>query len=387
MTVAGKARSAGALLVILLGLAAVPGCASAPADRTPSFRPAGQERTAGNTGVPAAAPGPRISFPWRPGRPELGVQVYWDDNPDESAQMIALKAQRVTDYVVDLDANAISVSFPFFTDTVRSSTVHGARGTPAPERLGILLDEAARAGLRVTLRPTLDEKSLVAANPRDWRGTLNPVSRDAWFASYRGFLAPYLALAEQHHINAVVLGTELNSLEGDPRWEKLAAYTRTVFTGEIGYAFNWDVFTHTRARMPVDRVGVDAYPELPLGDTASVAELTTAWDSWLGQRAPGPMPQVMLYEVGAAAQAGIYRHPANPQIDGTPAVPELQQRWFIAACRVARARALAGLYWWRVDFHIDPAAVDSSRDRHESFIGRPAEQAIRDCFSAWGEGH
>ncbi len=386
MIVASRVRAVAALLVVLVGLTVATACASASADRTPSFRPATLAAAAGNADGPAVVPGPRIAFPWRPGRPELGVQVYWDDNPDESAQAVALKAARIVDYIVDLDANAISISFPFFTDAVRSSTVHAARGTPAPERLGILLDEAAREGLRITLRPTLDEKSLVAANPRDWRGTINPTSRDAWFASYRGFLAPYLALAEQHHLNTVVLGTELNSLEGDPRWGNLAAYTRTVFTGEIAYAFNWDVFVRTRVRMPVDRVGVDAYPELPLGDDASVAELATAWNRWLNQKAPGVMPQVMLYEVGAAAQPGIYRHPATPQTDGMPVIPELQKRWFVAACQLARERALAGLYWWRVDFHVNPATADPLRDRHESFVGRPAEQAIRDCFSAWGEG-
>jgi hypothetical protein len=312
------------------------------------------------------------------------VQIYWDDNPEEPAEVVRFKARRVVDYVVGLNANAICVSFPFFTDTIRSSSVHGGKGTPSPERLEILLDEASRVGLRITLRPTLDERLLVAANPLDWRGTIKPASGDAWFVSYRDFITPYLAIAEKRGVATVVIGTELSSLEGDQRWQSLVAYIQTVFTGETGYAFNWDVFVHTSVRMPVDRVGVDAYPELPLDDDASVANLAIAWDRWLNQRGAGPLPQVTLYEVGAAAQRGIYRHPANPHINGTPVMQELQQRWFAAACQTARRRSLAGLYWWRVDFHKDPATADPLRDPHESFIGRAGEEAVRDCFSDWG---
>ncbi len=269
-------------------------------------------------------------------------------------------------------------------DTVRSSAVHAGPGTPTPDRLAILLDEAARVGLRITFRPTLDEKNLVEANPLDWRGTIRPASRDAWFASYRDFIEPYLTLAQRQDVATVVLGTELGSLESDPRWKGLAAHTRTVFTGETGYAFNWDVFVHTNVVMPVDRVGVDAYPELALGDDASVDELAAAWNTWLDKKAPGAMPNLLLYEVGAPAQSGIYRHPANPYNNGTPLNEVVQQRWFAAACQMARGRTLAGLYWWRVDFHTDPGIADPLRDRHESFIGRAAEQVIRDCFGVWG---
>ncbi|ONH37360.1 glycoside hydrolase family 113 [Protofrankia sp. BMG5.30] len=361
------------------------GCAAAPQDRTPAFHPAAPPpvtATAGPQTRAGAGAGPTVAYPWQPGRPELGVQVYWDDNPDEPVELVRAKARQIVDYVVDLEANALCVSFPFFTDTARSNAVHGGRTTPTPERLGILLDEARRSGLRVTLRPTLDERTLTAANPLDWRGTIRPGDRDAWFASYRRFLTPYLALAARTGVATVVIGTELSSLEGDPRWAELAAYARTLFGGETGYAFNWDVFVHTAVRMPVDRVGVDAYPELPLSDDASVAELAAGWHSWLDRRARGQMPSLLLYEVGAPAQDGIYRHPANPN-NGGPVNEVVQQRWFAAACQMARERSLAGLYWWRVDFHAGPATVDPLRDRHESFAGRAAEQTIRDCFSGW----
>ncbi|WP_131767675.1 glycoside hydrolase family 113 [Candidatus Protofrankia californiensis] len=385
------------LVAILVMLTAGTGCAAVPQERTPAFRPAAPQTAPAADGVPsrasgaehpspasASAPGsgPAVAYPWHPGRPELGVQVYWDDNPSDSVELIRLKARQIVDYVVDLEANAICVSFPFFTDTARSNAVHGARSTPTPERLGILLDEAKHSGLRVTLRPTLDERNLTAANRLDWRGTIRPVERNAWFASYRRFLTPYLALAERTGVATVVIGTELNSLEGDPHWADLAAYARTLFSGETGYAFNWDVFVHTTVRMPVDRVGVDAYPELPLPDDASVEELAAGWNAWLDRRARGTIPGLLLYEVGAPAQDGIYRHPANPN-NGGPVNEVVQQRWFAAACRMARERALAGLYWWRVDFHVDPSTVDPLRDRHESFAGRAAEQTIRDCFSTW----
>jgi hypothetical protein len=96
------------------------------------------------------------------------------------------------------------------------------------------------------------------------------------------------------------------------------------------------------------------------------------------------MPNVVIYEIGAVAENGLYRRPSRRHTEGAALNEALQQRWFIVACRVARARAVAGLYWWKVDFHLDPAAADPAADRHDSFVGRPGEDAVRSCFASWG---
>jgi hypothetical protein len=343
---------------------------AAPSNASPSAQP--------------PPPGPQVTLPWKPGRPQLGMNVYWIDSPTDSEEVIRGKARRMVDYLITLDANSVAISFPFFTSGPRASSVFGTRSTPSARRVGIALDEFHRGGLRTTLRPLLDEKSLLAVSRHSWRGNIEPVDRDAWFASYREFLTPYLQAAQRGRAATFVIGGELSSLESDPRWGPLIRVAKQIFRDEIAYAVNWDSYVRRTTHMPVDRLGIDAYFPLEVGDDVSTSTLVRGWNLWLDRRAKGPPPHLILSEVGAPAENGAYRHPATWASTGRPLNLAVQKRWFTAACQVARQRKMAGLYWWKVDFHEDPVRADPLRDKHDSFVGRPAEDAIQSCFSAWG---
>ncbi|MCO1658086.1 glycoside hydrolase family 113 [Pseudonocardia humida] len=347
---------------------------------TASWTAPGAPAAASAAGEPA---GPVVSHPWQPGRPQLGVQVYWVDTPADTDDVVRLKARRVLDHVVGMEANAVSVSFPFFTDAVDASGVYVDERTPSPERLAIVLAEAREIGLRTTVRPLLDEANLIARDSLDWRGRLDPADRDAWYASYRAFLDPYLAVAEREDVDTVVVAAELNSLQADPHWGPLVEHARTVYSGEIGYAANWDAYAEALDGVPADTVGIDAYPQLGVAPTASVPEMTAAWRAWLDDAAP-PRPGLLLYEVGAAAEARTVDNPAVPHTEGAPLDQGVQRRWLAAACQVARDRELAGLYLWKIEFDVDPAGADPAGDLHDSFLGREAERTMRDCFASWG---
>jgi hypothetical protein len=357
--------------------------------------PAGDRGVRGNSEVlpsqmsspeqpPTPAPGVQVPLPWKPGRPQLGINVYWVDNPNDSADVIRAKAQRIVDYVITLDVNSISISFPFFTDGPEASSVNVTSMTPSASRVGVALDEFHRSGLRTTLRPLMDEKALLEANRLAWRGNIEPADRDAWFASYREFLTPYLQAAREYYATTFFIGAELNSLEGDRRWADVVAQAKREFGGEIAYAANWDSYVHGPIDVPVDQLGLDAYFKLEVGDDASVPMLVAGWNEWLDRRTTGALPTLILSEVGAPAQNGAYRHPGSWGTTGKPLNLSVQAQWFTAACQVARERGMAGLYWWKLDFHADPAQADPLRDPVDSFVGRPGEHAIQSCFSAWG---
>jgi len=328
---------------------------------------------------------PQVTFPWSPGRPQLGVNVYWVDDPKDSEGVVRAKARRIVDYLVTIDANSATLSFPFFTSAPRASSVFAASSTPSAGRVGIALDELHRGGLRTALRPLLDEKSLLAASRRSWRGNIEPADRDAWFGSYRKLITPYLQVAQRDRATTFIIGAELSSLEGDPRWRALVGQAKQIFRREVAYAVNWDSYLRRPIQMPVDHLGIDAYFPVQVGDDASTGMLVAGWERWLDQRAKGPLPGLTLAEVGVPAEDGAYRHPAAwGSTEGRALNLAVQQRWFTAACEVARKRKMAGLYWWKVDFHDDPLKADPARDRHDSFIGRPGEDAIQACFAAWG---
>ncbi|MDX3454957.1 hypothetical protein PV396_23960 [Streptomyces sp. ME02-8801-2C] len=308
--------------------------------------------------------------------------MLWYSYAAETDASVRANALRLVNYMVGKHMNAVSVTFPFVTAGPSASVVSASARTPSVRRLGLFLDTAAAAGLRITLRPLLDERSLVARDPLAWRGSLKPADRAAWFRSYEAFLAPYLALADRHHASTFVLGAELTSLEDDPRWRSVVDAARRSFSGELSYDANWDDYVSRHVPVPVDHLGIDAYfPFRHLGDDASVAQIAEGWQRWLDQKSTGKLPRIVLSEVGIIAEDGAYRHPAV-WTGGGKLNPTVQKRWFEAACRVAQDRDMAGLYWWNLDFHTDPTAGTPAGSR-TSFLGRPAEAVIASCFRTW----
>jgi hypothetical protein len=303
--------------------------------------------------------------------------VYWHDNPADTDEVVRANARRVLDQVVSLEANSVSLSFPFYTDSITGSRVYGDQRTPSPDRIGIVVDEARRSGLRTTVRPLLDHTDL-----GQWRGLLAPADRNAWYASYQAFLAPYLAAAQRDRVDGFALAVELNAMQADQQWRGMVVWAKSIYSGQLVYSANWDVYPEALDGVPADRVDVDAYPLLGLGPDAPTEEMTAAWSAWLARIAP-ESDGLVLSEVGGAAERAMLDNPANPHTPGAELDEGIQQRWFTAACQAVRERRLAGLYWWKLDLYVDPAVADPDTDLHDTFLGRPSEQTIRSCFTRW----
>jgi hypothetical protein len=320
-----------------------------------------------------------VAHPWKPGMPQWGVQVYWVNNSGDPLSYTWGKAKRAVNYIVGLHANSICISFPFYTPGIDASTVSAKPTTPSPARIGILIQEAHRAHLRVTVRPILDEASL--GPPTGWRGAIEPAGRDVWFASYQKFLMPYTQVSQEYGAASFVVGTELNSMEGDPHWDGLVTALGRQFKGNIAYNADWHDYVSKYVHMPVNYLGVDAYFPVHAPDSASISELVTGWNGWLDQKSTGTLPRVLLSEVGIGAENGAYPTPSDFYVTRTYN-PQVQANWYQAVCTVARDRDMAGLYVWSLDFNFDPYKPAPSWVSRLDFAGRPqSERALRACFS------
>jgi hypothetical protein len=327
-----------------------------------------------------ASPDPRVAKPWKQGDPQWGVQLYWEDDRTQSVAHLTRKARTQARYLVGLKANSVALSFPFFTGTPTSDKIAAGAKTPTPARLAAVLTVFQDAGLRVTVRPLMDEKSLGA--PPHWRGAIKPADRGAWFAHYRTFMGPYLDVAEQHEVATFTLATEFNSLEGDPRWESLVRSVENRFSGEIGYDANWDNYVKGRIDMPVTTLGVDAYFPVKVPDTAPVQDLVDGWNHWLDKKARGPLPKIVLTEAGIGAMNGAYHKPGDFYVSRALNTA-VQANWYTAVCSVVRERKMGGVYWWSVYFDSDPYAAPAQNASRLDFAGRPqTEKAVRSCFGS-----
>jgi glycosyl hydrolase family 113 len=332
--------------------------------------------------TPTQLPAIKVSPAAKAIKAQLGVQVYWHTMGAPSDVRTA--ADKVLNYIVGLGANSVGLTFPIFTDGVHPTRVYTVSdSTPDPATLNIVIAEAQARGLRVTLRPLIDETN-IKDSKGDWRGTIQPVNMTTWFSSYWSVLQPYVQLAQQTGVNSFVMGTELNSLVYQKsHWQTIDAAAAQIYSGERDYADNWDIWMSGGSYSPAPSIGVDAYPDLNLADDASVTQLTNAWTQWLHDRSTTTLTKTVMQEVGIAAASGAYHHPALWATTGETVVPSIQINWFAAACASARSLHMAGIYFWDVDSYADPANPNLSDAG--SIIGH-GDQSIKSCFSAAWSG-
>jgi hypothetical protein len=314
----------------------------------------------------------------------LGIQVFWDSTGPRAK--LAAEANRIFDYVVDLGANSVAIDFFFYTDGEHPRYVYGVPGsTPSPATIAMVIANAREHGLRVLVRPLLNDANITIVRG-DWRGSIEPWSVASWFTSYYSFLRPYLAAAQQSKATAFGIDTELDSLAADHReWASLQAAAAKLFKGQLVYAVNYGLWQKDRPDEPVPDAAVDAYPLLGLPGSATVAELTAAWVSWLqGHRPAAVLKRTVLQEVGIAAVAGAYAGPALAAPGRAPVDLSVQRKWFAAACAAAKQAHLAGIYFFDVNSTDDPADLAAvARYAPGSFIGR-SDGVIEACFaSGW----
>lgn len=308
---------------------------------------------------------------------QKGIAIYWKTEPGETLARVRTAADQAFDYAISLGANSVSLSFPFFVDGTKPTRVYSTDATPTPAMADVVFHEAATRHLLVNVRPLLDEDNLAA---NGWRGSIAPVDLDSWFTSYETFLQPYLASANSNRVAMFTVNTELNSLADDAQWSALVAWAHTLYHGAIHYSANRGALTGPLFT-EVDSWGVDAYFDTTLSDTASVEQLTAAWNQWLATQ-PFTNPSQLVYdEVGIPAEPGAYGHTTGWGDLTEPLDETVQANWFSAACDSAKQNHLAGIYFWRINFgdNFNQPPISSDRD---AYSGRQAAQSIKQCFTS-----
>jgi len=252
--------------------------------------------------------------------------------------------------IAALGATHVSLVIPIYqTDASSTELALHTRFSPT---LGLVADTiraATREHLEVTLFPIV---RLLRPAEGEWRGTLAPTNRDAWFRSYGGVLGDLAAIAAQTGATRLVVGSELSSLDDDlSRWRPLVERMRAMFSGRLVYSANWDHYRDARLFDLVDEEGVVAYFRLrdSAKEPATDAALEAAWRkhkrellSWHA----GHSRPLVLTEIGYRSRAGCTIAPWDESPGGAPDGDE-QRRAFAAFRRVWSGDSrLEGAYVW-----------------------------------------
>lgn len=304
------------------------------------------------------------------GPPQRGIDIDWYDGDLGPGNTVANEAPEYVNYVKELGANWLSITFPLYEASRTSPVLVRRSPTPSPADLNILIQAARSAGLSVMLRPLLDSSNLGHSRVR-W----TPRNLSRWFASYRRILTPYARMAQQDHVSVFTVGVEFDAFAGTSLWNGLDAALRKVYKGRLAYANNWSHLPAGSSYGGHVRQDVDAYPAFQVPDSATMAVLTRHWDAWDSQL----RARTVLSEVGIPAQPGMYQHPYEWKSNG-PIARYVQVRWFAAACNAVVADHLGGIFFWSLPFG-SSLTVPSGLANPGSWAATRGATEIARCFS------
>ena len=251
------------------------------------------------------------------------------------------------------------------------------RGEPSQEKLGALIDYAHGKNLRVILMPIVLLEAPKGAN--DWRGSIQPEVWEDWWDSYREMIHHYTTVAEAHHVELFVVGSELVTAEHYvEQWTRTIRQVRKEYHGLITYSANWDHYTTIPFWDQLDLMGMNSYYKL--GDNASVTvkEINKRWADirdHILQFSRKIKKPVLMTEVGWCSQANAASEPWDYTKDASevPLDLELQKRLYESYFETWYGQTgFAGFMLWSWT----PNA-SGPQDRGYTPEGKPAEEVLR----------
>ena len=147
-------------------------------------------------------------------------------------------------------------------------------------------------GVKATVEMAHQKSIQVCLKPQIWigngtfTGLIHMNSESNWIAfenNYREYLLTFAKLASETQVEYVCIGTELQQFVADRPvfWNALIDSIRSIYSGQLTYAENWDCFDKVPFWSKLDAVGVDAYFPLSPEKKPTIAQLKLGWQTHL----------------------------------------------------------------------------------------------------------
>ena len=145
------------------------------------------------------------------------------------------------------------------------------------------IDIAHSSGFKVFMKPHVWVHNTSGGK---WRSDIFPANEDNWKLwenNYREYILLYANIAAQNNVEMFCIGTELSrlSVEKTDFWEDLIREVRTIYSGKITYAANWNTeFEEITFWDKLDYIGIQAYFPLVRNKYPTVEQLSKGWDKY-----------------------------------------------------------------------------------------------------------
>jgi hypothetical protein len=286
-------------------------------------------------------------------------------------------------------ANYVALIVPYYQSNLNSTDIGAGWNTPTDASLASAIDYAHSIGMGVVVKMHNESYS------GDWRAYINPSDRNTWYANFNNELVHTATLAQAHHAEMFVMGTEMvstasNFVNGDntERWVTLIGNVRKVYTGKLVYdanstSNNSNAFQDEKESIGfwnlLDYAGLSVY--YPLNSDNSVASLEGQWDFWNNNDLKGFQQrvgkQLLFSEVGYRSADNAHYTPwvssggnynATEQVNDYDALLGYWNSF----------PYVAGILWW--NWSSDPNAGGNGNTDY-TVQGKPALQTMTKWFT------
>lgn len=282
-------------------------------------------------------------------------------------------------------ANTVSLSVWWDYDE-RTSTVRPGEMTNPDRELRLAIQSVRANGMSAAILPLL----MCTSCETNWRGSIEPSNKTAFYESYRGMIERYARIAQEEGVSLLFIGSEMSSTQGDTaEWREIAATARDEYAGAIAYDVNWDAIDGVKFWDAVDIPSISAY--FPLSDKRSpnLETLKRAWhksevEHWMGRNSVAEVQKlasrtgkrVLFGEAGYRSIDWGTKLPFDYARDEGDPNPGLQADAYQALIETFDDKPYwRGVLWWEWDLNT------SNPERETGFT--PREKAAEDVVRAW----
>lgn len=282
--------------------------------------------------------------------------------------------------MISVGANAV-IFVPFMEQQRHDSVAVSRASHVTDSQLKSAIQLAHKLGLRVIVKPQVIVKN-------SWAGGIkfsNHQQLSEWFENYAREIIRYAELAQSEHVDAFVIGTELEGVSRELPWPDLISKLRKVFGGKLTYSAHGidDVEAFPYWHL-LDVISLTLYPSLGGSDDYVKMMVHVEYALYKLRKAVeqhGGKP-VWLTEIGMPSADGFAERPWAWTALGHPRVrPDMMLQTRATAIwldQVRRAEWIDGVFFWL--WYSDPNA-GGMNDRDYTVQNKPAQVIIR---QHWG---
>ena len=220
----------------------------------------------------------------------------------------------------------------------------------------------------------------------EWRGSIefgdDPEAWRRFFDGYRAFIVDQARFAESVGVDLLAVGVEYEqTTHHESEWRQIIAAVRSVFTGRLTYAANWDSLQRVPFWDALDLIGVHAYFPLSQEEFPDRSAIWQGWEKPLAKLAQLSQSlenkPVLFAEIGYSRSPRAATEPWVPDVQTTPLVLSLRRTLIeVAVERIEAVPYVVGMFWWKW------IPGDDRWDRDFSMRDEEARQAVQ---RHWGE--